>query len=124
MRRVVTLRLRPLRAILLAACVGACLAPTLPIPPPSTPELTAIDGKVEVVGEKGSVQSSAQVSVINTTLEQFCVPAGCSQVYSRIVPAAPDGSYATEVDGKSGDTISVTQQVGDSISGAVQSQVP
>jgi hypothetical protein len=125
---VTALRLRRFSAAFLVASLiaslAACLAPTLPIPPPSEPELSLVSGKINVVGDKGSVQANAQVYVINTTLEQKCAPAGCTQIYSRIVPAAPDGSYSTQLDGQSGDTISVSQQVGDSISGVTQEQVP
>ena len=92
---------------LLAAAAQGCLAPTLPIPPPSDPNVMAVgDGTVRVSGGKGSASPDAIVIVINETLHDVC-PSGCRATEADI--AAGDGSWGVVLVGKVGDSLSIVQ---------------
>jgi hypothetical protein len=125
----------PLRAIALAIAVAiaGCLAPTLPIPPPSAPEVSAPDanGEVTVRGEKGAAKAGAILHVINETGKESdpaCQPNAVDAgpcVFGVDTQVLDDGSYWTTIRAKHGDSIYVTQTVGTESSGGSQStQVP
>jgi hypothetical protein len=117
-----------LRALLVAVAVGAaaCLAPTLPVPPPSAPEVSAPDtnGEVTVKGQKGAAKSGATIYAINETgmesdpaCQVNAVDAGpCT--FGAVTRALDDGSYDTKLKAKSGDVVYVVQTVGNETSNA------
>lgn len=118
-----------LRALLLATlvAVSACLAPTLPVPPPSQPEVSAPDasGDVLVQGGKGAVSGGAEVTVENYTLSQSAACRSDPSCYFTVSKIAnDDGSYAVKIRGRSGDLLYVWQTVGTQTSGEVQRKVP
>lgn len=102
----------------LALAVSACLAPTIPIPPPSQPEVTAPDanGTVVLSGKAGSASTDARVEACNES-------SGCTMgIWSY---ARPDGSWQLEpISAKSKDYLLVWQTVGNEASNAVEVQVP
>ena len=112
--------LLPTLALTLAWGVAACLAPTLPIPPPSAPEVSAPDsnGQATVKGDKGAAKPEAVVTVVNQTAKEGdpacqdnAVDAGpCTAIVGT--PVHADGSYWTVIHAKSGDRIHVYQTVG------------
>lgn len=110
-------RRRLLRACLAVFAVGVagCLAPTLPIPPPTTPEVTApdADGNVHLTGGKGSAQPGAYVTVWNLRLER-----------GRTSRAAADGSWSEVVPAQSKDILYVWQESGNDRSDSVEIKVP
>lgn len=120
---------RHLRSLLLAAFVAvtACIAPTLPIPPPSQPEVTAPDstGLVTVRGGKGAATAGAQLTVWNATYADSAAchaDVSCAPGVVRQVGA--DGSYVVHIAGKSKDTLYVWQTVGTQTSGETETRVP
>jgi hypothetical protein len=125
---------RPLRRALsgglLAAALAAvgCLSPTLPIPPPATPELTAPDaeGLVKVSGGAQSVRPYARVMVENYTAATRCPTLSTSCATPTVVggDAASDGSYAVLINAQHGDLILVTEQVGSETSDSASAYVP
>ena len=125
-RGLVLARLRPL---LLAATVAlaACLAPTLPVPPPSEPEVSAPDstGLVTVQGRKGAVSGNAVVTVWNET---YAESAACrADLYCNpgvVRVANPDGSYAVHIVAKSKDLLHVWQTLGNEQSAPTEAHVP
>jgi hypothetical protein len=109
---------------LLALALGACLAPTLPIPPPSTPEVTAPDanGMATVTGAKGSATPGAQVAVRNDSLARVCTQkCGDLQVEGA---ADADGSWQLTIPARSKDALLVWQTVGSQSSNAIFVDVP
>ena len=124
-RDVVTSARRPARlvcSLLLTLVLGVsgCLAPTLPIPPPTAPEVSApdTDGNVTVKGDKGAAKPGSVVTVVNETARETdpaCqAPAADAGPCTALVGtlAHDDGSYWTVIKAKSGDSIDVYQTVG------------
>ncbi|MBL8610683.1 MAG: hypothetical protein JNL38_25310 [Myxococcales bacterium] len=115
------LRGASLRAWVLTAvvAVGACAAPTLPLPPPTEPEVSASTeaGKVHL-SSKGGVQPNAIVVIYNRNPD---VPrdrrVGGSQ-------ADGEGSWQADVYASPGDYLDVTQEFGATRSGATTIRVP
>ena len=103
---------------MLSLASHGCLAPTLPIPPPSDPDLQVLgDGTVRVSGGKGSASANAVVIVINETILAAC-PSGCKTTESDI--AGPDGSWGVVIPGKVADTLSVLQLTRTGTSGTLE----
>lgn len=102
----------------LALAVGACLAPTLPVPPPSQPEVTAPDanGFVTLSGKAGSAQAGARIEACNES-------DGCQKGIWN--DAQPDGSWKLDpLAAKSRDFVLVWQTIGNESSNPVELQVP
>ena len=99
-----------------ALSISACLAPTLPVPPPVDPQVSAPDssGFVTVKGGPGSADSEATVTIINYTLRLRCegsappAPPGCSS-YGALTYAGKDGSWQVGIRGQSKDDLYVSQ---------------
>jgi hypothetical protein len=89
------------------ALAGACAAPTIPLPPPSLPSVSAgsTPDKVKLTSVRG-VEPHALVVVYNRNPS---VPLG-----QRVGGAEADehGSWETEVYAKSGDVLDITQEFG------------
>jgi hypothetical protein len=104
-------------AALGVVCLAGCLSPTLPVPPPASPEVGPpdADGMVTVKGSKGSAQASADVMVWNPNLD------GGTGVTKR---AAADGSWQIRIGAKTGDILSITQTVGFEQSTPLELTVP
>jgi hypothetical protein len=119
-----------IRRIALAAAVATgvgCLAPTLPVPPPSTPEVSAPDttGVVTVQGTKGSAHANATVTVWNETYAESPACAAdpaCAPGVVRIVN--PDGSWVVKVKAQSKDLLYVWQTIGNEQSDQSEVHVP
>lgn len=110
-----------------AVALASCIAPTLPVPPPSEPEsvtLDAVKGKVTIVGKAGSVEPGATVHVTNYTLQNDKVRCAGTCAYGWDKQAETNGSYAITVDGQSKDLLYLTQLVKGGESGAVEIKVP
>jgi hypothetical protein len=102
----------------LGVAVG-CVSPTLPLPPPSTPEVTTVDSAhVSLSSGCGGVENDAVVEVINTNPT---VPMG-DAVGGAI--ATDCGAWSTQVYAHSGDVLSITQQYANQTSTPVTVQVP
>ena len=90
----------------LAAFAVACASPTLPLPPPDSPQLTAggQPGIVHLHGNAGSAEPGALVLVINDN-------AGLTDrgVVSEV---APDGSWDADIAAVNGDVLTITQGFG------------
>jgi hypothetical protein len=91
------------------AVVAACTSPTIPLPPPSLPVVSAgtTPDKVKLSSVRG-VEPHALVVVYN---RNPAVPPG-----QRVGGAEADeqGSWETEVHAKTGDVLDVTQEFGSS----------
>lgn len=89
-----------------------CLSPTLPLPPPSRPEVSAPDaeGNIRI---SGVVQSRATVFALNQRTDQ---------VVGEITGA--DGVYDLSMQAEVGDLISVWQSIDTKESGTVEVIVP
>ncbi len=102
----------------LALAFTACLAPTLPIPPPSEPDVSGPDanGMVTLSGKAGSAQAQAEITACNEA-------AGCTDgVWTT---AGADGSWQlAPMPGKSKDVFLVWQTVGKNVSNAIEVTVP
>jgi hypothetical protein len=101
--------LRSLTASALVVAAGACLSPTLPLPPPEEPSLIgeSADGIWQVAG---SCLEGAQVLVLNETT-------GRGAVY---VDRAAAGHYTVEIEGTACDVVVVSQTLGDESSGGTR----
>lgn len=110
-------RRRALRSFLavLAVGVAGCLAPTLPIPPPSAPDVSAIDadGNVHLTGGRGSAQPGAYVTVWNLRLDR-----------GRTSRAAADGSWSETIPAQSKDVLYIWQESGNDRSDSIDVKVP
>ncbi len=116
--RVAVSRRHALRALLsgFTVVMAGCLAPTLPIPPPSFPEeITGpdADGLVHLKGAKGSAQANAYVTVWNLRTER-----------GRTSRAAADGSWREAVPALSKDTLYIWQELGNDRSDSLEVKVP
>ena len=100
---------RPRRAFLALVLLvaGACAAPTIPLPPPSLPVVSAgaTADRVKLSSTRG-VEPRALVVIYN---RNPAVPLG-----QRVGGAEADdqGSWDTEVYAKAGDYLDITQEVG------------
>lgn len=99
-----------------ALCAG-CLAPTLPVPPPSSPDVSApdSDGIVTVKGNAGSARANAIVTVWNENLAEN------KGVSDR---ARPDGSWQVKIPAQSKQTLMIWQTTGGEDSNWVELTVP
>lgn len=97
---------------LASGSLAGCLAPTLPLPPPSAPLVTTPDpaGFVRVTGR---VQSHASVYILNTSTNK-----GVNQWTEE------DGRYDLELRAEIGDRLNVWQKVGTHESDYVEVVVP
>ena len=96
-------------ALTVAASV-ACASPTLPLPPPDVPYMTAgaAPGTVHLAGS--NAESGAEVIVRNMNP---AVPTN-RQIGGAVV--SPDGTWDAEVYASNGDVLTLTQQVGSMVS--------
>ena len=94
-----------------ALVVGGCLAPTLPLPPPSRPAVAGPDasGNVELTG---SVQPDAEVYVRNYA---------SNDIYGQIT--ASDGAYDITLPAKIGDNVELWYTVGSQQSSSIEFQI-
>ena len=109
------------------ATVAACIAPTLPIPPPAEPDVSKPDasGNVLVQGGKGSASAGATINVENVTSANSAACKTDPTCYSYVGrPVNDDGSYSVSIPGHSGDELDIWQTVGTSTSGDTQITVP
>jgi hypothetical protein len=115
--------LGPLRAIAriasLLAIVGACASPTLPLPPPSLPSISASStlGHYHLTSDRG-VEPNALVIVYN---RNSSVP-----LDQRVSGAQADdhGTWDADVVGSPGDYLDVSQELGQTRSAPVTVQIP
>lgn len=100
----------------LSASAG-CLAPTLPVPPPSSPEVSAPDsaGLVTVKGGPGSARANAIVTVWNENLPEN------KGVSDRV---RSDGSWQVVQRAKSKERLLIWQTVGGDDSNWIELTVP
>ena len=96
----------------LGLVAGACLAPTLPLPPPSKPDVEGPDDQGNVT-LRGSVQPDAWVIAQNATNGD-----GDSQ------RASSDGSYVLVFAAASGDEIALYYRIGTEESSSLLFQIP
>lgn len=95
--------------------LGGCLAPTLPIPPPSQPEITApdADGNVTLKGRPGGARANAEVTVFKPETETGSVSI-----------AEPDGSWTVVLKARAKERLWVYQTVGYERSTHIEVEVP
>lgn len=100
-------------------CLSGCLAPTLPVPPPSQPEVIGPDatGIVTLKGGPGSARANAEVAVWNPNLDG-------GKGDGRLTIAAPDGSWSESIPAKSKETLWVWQTVGFERSDHIEVRIP
>ncbi len=100
-------RLRGAAAGWLVVLGGACLSPTLPLPPPEEPYAISASPAGDVWEVRGSCLEGAQVVLLNEAT-------GRGVVY---VDREAAGSYVVSVEGAACDVVLVSQTVGDEGSG-------
>lgn len=102
---------RMLLAAGLALLVGGCLAPTLPLPPPSKPTVAGpdTDGNVELTG---NVQPNAEVYVRNYA---------STDIYGQITGA--DGAYDITLPAQVGDQLELWYEIGKDQSPSIVFQI-
>ena len=90
----------------------SCLSPTLPLPPPSDPFITApdSDGLIQI---KGRVTSGAEVTVLNTR----------TSIIAGFI-TGEDGAYSIQMEAEIGDLLLVRQQSGTQESAPNEVYVP
>ena len=114
---------RPLTALIVAfaLALGACIAPTLPVPPPSQPDVTAPDsqGLVTVRGGRDAATPGALVTVFNSS--DPCTGTCGDSVRGDFADAI--GAYEIKIPGKVGDRLLVWQTVGKDTSNSVEAIV-
>jgi hypothetical protein len=98
----------------------ACVSPTLPLPPPATPEITAgVDAAhVTLTSGCGGVEDGADVEIINTNPT---VPGGQAGV---VALASSCGAWSAVVFAHAGDVLSILQQYANVTSAPITVQVP
>lgn len=101
-----------LLALLIAALLSGCLSPTLPLPPPSRPDVSAPDedGYIRI---SGAVQSRASVFALNQRTDE---------IVGEVTGA--DGAYDLMMKAEVGDRISVWQSIHTKESGSTDIIVP
>ncbi len=99
--------------------LSSCISPTLPVPPPAQPDVTAPDasGLVTVKGQAGSAQPNAEVTVWNQALDE-------GRGEGRTTVARPDGSWTESIPATSKQTLWIWQTVGMDRSSHVEVRVP
>ncbi|MEO7095871.1 MAG: hypothetical protein ABI175_21605 [Polyangiales bacterium] len=112
--------------VLGALLVNACIAPTLPVPPPLQPDVSESDtaGLVTISGAKGSVASYAEVSVFNLSYAESseCKTApDCTPGAFRNANA--DGSYLMRVKARSKDVLYLWQTTDNGQSASIEIHV-
>jgi hypothetical protein len=107
-------------ALLALGVAAACESPTLPLPPPATPDVTAgVDSAhVNLSSPCGGVENNADVEIINTNPT---VPAGDLGV---VVGASGCGSWSAQVYAHAGDELNILQQFENTTSAPITVQVP
>lgn len=104
----------PLRRWLLcvtaAAALGGCLAPTLPLPPPSDPTVSGPDERGFALIE-GRVEVNATVYVLNRARS-----AGAFQ-------KAQDGTYSIEIRAELGDSMALWYELDGEVSEALSFEI-
>ena len=101
--------LQSLAVAALVAAAGACLSPTLPLPPPEEPSLVG-ESAAGIWQVAGSCLEGAQVLVLNEST-------GRGAVY---VDRASAGHYTVEIEGTACDVVVVSQTLGDESSGGTR----
>lgn len=91
----------------LALGLSGCLSPTLPLPPPGAPEVSAVDkdGNVTLTG---TANANAVVFAFDDRTQG-----------GAIATASPAGAYSMKVAAQLGDAIEVWQEVGSERSSSV-----
>jgi hypothetical protein len=99
--------LRRVGLALVCAVALACTSPTLPLPPPSLPEVTSSNapGYIHLSSKRG-VEPNAVVVIVNQNLN---VP-NSERVGGAI--ADSEGSWETDVRASKGDVLDITQEFG------------
>ena len=112
-------RLRTIAAAFGLVLACGCTAPTLPLPPPEEPSITAstMTGKVHLHSNQGAA-GNAIVIAFNTNPN---VPRE-----QRVTGTQADasGSWEMDVIATAGDALEISQQVGDKDSASITVQVP
>jgi hypothetical protein len=109
---------RTFLAATLALVLSACASPTLPLPPPSTPEIAPqADGKWKL-SSKGGVEGHAIVVIFNRNPN---LPAA-----DRVdgTQADADGNWEESILAAPGDVIDVTQEFGSTRSAPTTFRIP
>ncbi len=103
--------------VVLVGALTGCLAPTLPVPPPSSPEVSSpdADGIVTVKGGAGSAKANAEVTVWNDNL---------TGVKGFSGSAAGDGSWEIQLPAQSKQKLWIWQTVGFDRSNTLEISVP
>jgi hypothetical protein len=95
-------------ALATALLLAGCNSPTLPLPPPSSPNVELRNGTVIVWGPPGAVTPSAQVICFNHATGD-----------GRWSDADVEGAYTIVIPGKRGDALELWQRVGNHSSPSV-----
>jgi hypothetical protein len=105
--------------VALVVLAGACASPTLPLPPPETPDLTpGVDtDHVTLSGGCNSAEPDAVIVIINTNTS---VPDD-QAVSGSVVGSC--GSWDASVFAHDGDVLEITQEVGTQRSQPLELQV-
>ena len=107
-------------ALLALGVAVACVSPTLPLPPPATPEVTeGVDADHVLLSSPcGGVQGYADVEIINTNPN---VPSGDVGI---VAGASVCGAWSAQVYAHTGDVLNVMQQYAAQTSPPLTFQVP
>jgi hypothetical protein len=111
-------RIRSAAAIGLVFVFSACASPTLPLPPPALPSMTAAgDGKVTLRSEHG-VEANAIVVIYNhnTTIPR--------NLRVEAAQADAEGTWEETVVAYPGDIVDVTQEFGTTHSAPTTFRIP
>jgi len=98
----------------------ACVSPTLPLPPPATPTISAgVDAAhVALSSGCGGVENGADVEIINTN------PTVPSSEAGVVALASNCGAWSAAVFAHAGDVLSILQQFENATSAPITVQVP
>ena len=94
-------------------CLGGCNTPTLPLPPPSDPDVSVLNGDAGVSGADYSVEPHADVIVFNNT-----------SGVGRRTEASSRGAFVLRIPASAGDSLECWQRVGSQYSPSVSMVVP
>jgi hypothetical protein len=108
-------------ALLPLAVAVACVSPTLPLPPPATPDIGAgVDSAhIALSSPCGGVEDSAEVVVTNTN-----PTVNMNDAVGGAIATACGAWGPTQVYAHSGDVLTITQQYANQLSAPVFVQVP
>jgi hypothetical protein len=112
---------RGLSFALAAALVGACAAPTLPLPPPAIPNISFSGlpkGQVQLSGGPGSVLANAEVIITN---ESTRLPAA-ERVEATLADGA--GAWSKVIFANHGDFVDIVQLESTELSSPQTVQIP